>query len=113
MKERAMQILNLRYLIEVDVRSSYKTHAFENHPDRRPEINSASDALVYEQKIKVVNQAYELLIEVLNGVNIDLTKYAMLEDTDLVQSVLPKDVKPAPLGKTDQELWMERYGNLI
>ncbi len=67
----------------------------------------------YENKIKVVNQSYELLLDILGGKPIDLNKYRLLEDTSLVQSLLPENEKAASLGKTEQELWMERYGNII
>jgi len=36
LKERALEILNLRYPIESDIKSSYKKRIFENHPDRHP-----------------------------------------------------------------------------
>jgi hypothetical protein len=113
-KERALQILNLKYPIEADIKSSYKRRVFENHPDRHPESRDNPYVLrEYEKKIKVINQAYELLLDILNSVKIDLIKYCLLKDTDLVQSLLPENVKPIPLGKTEQELWMERYGNLM
>lgn len=114
LKERALQILNLKYPIEADIKSSYKRRIFENHPDRHPELKDNQDKLrEYEKKIKVINQGYELLLDILNSVKIDPNKYCLLEDTDLVQSLLPENVKPIPLGKTEQELWMERYGNLL
>jgi hypothetical protein len=113
-KERALQVLNLRYLIESDIKSSYKKRIFENHPDRHPKLRDKPDELKeFENKIKVINQAYELLLDVLNSVKIDLTKYCLLEDTKLVQSLLPENVIPVTLGKTERELWMEKYGNLI
>ncbi len=114
LKERALQILNLKYPLESDIRDSYKRRTLKYHPDRHPETKDNSDKLrEYENKIKLVNQAYELLLDVFSGMQIDLNKYHLLEDTALVQSLLPEDVKPVPLGKTDQELWMERYGNII
>jgi hypothetical protein len=114
LKERALQILNLKYPIEADIKSSYKRRIFEYHPDRHPEIRANSDELSEcEKKIKVINQSYELLLDALKSVKIDLNKYSLLEDADLVQSLLPKNVKPTPLGKTEQEIWMERYGDLM
>jgi hypothetical protein len=113
-KERALQILNLRYLVKSDIKSSYKKRIFEYHPDRHPKLcDNPHEMREFEKKVMVVNQAYELLLDVLNGVKIDVSKYCLLEDTELVQSVLPENVKPAPLGKTEQELWIEKYGNLI
>jgi hypothetical protein len=62
LKERALQILNLRYPIEPDIKSSYKSRIFECHPDRHPEAKENSAKLLeYENKIKVINQAYELV----------------------------------------------------
>jgi hypothetical protein len=75
-------------------------------------LNSAK-RLEYENKIKVINQSYELLLDVLQGVQINISKYSLLEDTGLVQSLLPKSVKTAPLGKTALELWTENYGDVL
>jgi len=113
LKERALEILNLRYPIESDIKSSYKKRIFENHPDRHPKLGDNSNELRdCEEKVKVLNQAYELLLDILNSVKIDTKKYCLLEDTDLVQSLLPENAKPIALGKSEQELWMEKYGNL-
>lgn len=114
LKERALQILNLRYPIEYDIKSSYKRRIFEYHPDRHPEAKENSAKRVeYENKIKIINQSYELLLDVLHGVQINISKYSLLEDTGLVQSILPENVKPAPLGKTALELWTENYGDML
>ena len=114
LKERALQILNLRYPIESDIKSSYKRRIFDYHPDRHPEVNeNPSKLLEHGNKIKVINQSYELLLDVLHGIQIDPNKYGLLEDTSLVQSILPENVKPKPLGKTSLELWKEHYGNTI
>jgi len=112
LKERALQILNIRYPIEDDIKGSYKRRIFEYHPDRHPETKDDPDALkVYENKIMLINQAYELLLDVLSKVQIDLGKYCLLEDVALVQSLLPENIKPAPIAKTEQELWIEKYGD--
>jgi hypothetical protein len=114
LKERALQILNLRYPIESDIKSSYKRRTFEYHPDRHPEAKGNSDKLLeHEKKIKVINQAYELLLDVLHGIQINISKYSLLEDTGLVQSILPESVKPTPLGKTALELWTENYRDTL
>lgn len=114
LKERALQILNLRYPIESDIKSSYKKRVFEYHPDRHPEAKGNSDKLLEnENKIKVINQSYELMQDFLHGIHIDPSKYSLLEDTALVQTILPQSVKPAPLGKTTLELWTENYGHMI
>jgi hypothetical protein len=114
LKERALQILNLKYPIEADVKSSFKGRIFDYHPDRHPGAKDNSDKwLEYENKIKVINQSYELLLDVLHNVQIDIVKYSLLEDTALVQSILPENVKPVPLGKTAKELWIENYGDML
>jgi len=114
LRERALQILNLKYPIELDIRDSYKRRTLEYHPDRHPDTKDNPDKLrECENKMMVVNQSYELLLDALGSQPINLNKYRLLEDTALVQSLLPENVKPVPLGKTEQELWMERYGNII
>jgi hypothetical protein len=104
----------LRYLIESDIKSSYKRRIFDYHPDRHLEVKEKSDKLLeHEKKIKVINQSYELLMDVLHGIQIDPSKYSLLEDTGLVQLMLPENVKPKPLGKTSLEFWTEKYGNML
>jgi curved DNA-binding protein CbpA len=110
LKERALQILNLRYLDEADVKISYRRRIFDYHPDRHPEsIDNPEQLKSYEKKIMAINQAYELLQDVLGKRSIDLAKYCLLEDTALVQLLLPEEVKPTPIGKTEQELWIEKF----
>jgi hypothetical protein len=114
LKERALQILNLRYVIESDIKTSYRKRIFEHHPDRHPEAKENSDKQVeYENKIKVINQSYELLLDVMHGIQINISKYSLLEDNGLVQSILPENVKPATLGKTELEIWTEKYGDML
>jgi hypothetical protein len=72
LKERALQILNLRYPIESDIKSSYKRRIFEYHPDMHPETKDNPNKVAeYENRIKVINQSYELLRDILCGVQID------------------------------------------
>jgi predicted Fe-Mo cluster-binding NifX family protein len=88
LKERALQILNLQYVIESDIKTSYRKRIFEYHPDQYPEAKENSDKLLeYENKIKVINQSYELLLDVLNGVQINISKYSLLEDNGLDSGV--------------------------
>lgn len=109
-KERALQILNLRYLLEPDIKGSYRRRLFEHHPDKHPEAEDNPGKLgELQNRIKVINQSYGLLLDVLRGSRIDLRKYSLLEDTGLVESVLPQNVKPVPLGKTELELWKEKF----
>jgi len=110
LKERALQVLNLRYLIEDDIKASYRRKIFTYHPDRHPETkNDPVQLKSYEEKIMVINQAYELLQELLCQPPINLSKYCLLEDTALVQSLLPETEKPVPVGKTEQDIWIENY----
>ena len=114
LRERALQILNLKYPIELDIKDSHKRRTLEYHPDRHPNIRDNPDKLrEYQNKMMVVNQSYELLLDGLHHQPINLDKYRLLEDTALVQSLLPEKVKPVPLGKTEQELWLDRCRNLI
>jgi hypothetical protein len=114
LKERAMQILNLKYPILADISDAYKRRTLTYHPDRHPHAKDDPEKLKeYENNTMVINQAYELLLDTLSSQPIDLSKYQLLEDTNLVQSLLPENVKPVPLGKTDQELWVERWGGII
>jgi hypothetical protein len=114
LKERALQILNLRYLIEHDIKASYRNRILQYHPDKHPEDKGNQNKQEeYENKMMVINQANELLLDLLQDIKIDRSKYSLLEDTGLVQSVLPQNVKPAPLGKTEMELWKERYKNIL
>jgi len=113
LKERALQILNLKYPLESDIKSSYKRRMLEYHPDRHPETGDNPNAKEYEKKTKVINQLYELLLDILGGTQIDSSKYCLIDDTALVQSLLPENIKPVPLGKTEQELWMERWSSII
>ncbi len=114
LKERALQVLNLRYLVRSDVKYSYKKRIVDNHPDKHMETKNCPEKLrEYEDKIKVINQAYELLTAVLDGEQVDCSKFSLLEDSGLVQSVLPEGVKPVPLGKTEQELWVEKWGSFF
>jgi DnaJ-class molecular chaperone len=59
LKERALQILNLRYPIESDIKSSYKRRIFEHHPDRHPETKDNPNKVAeYEKQ----NQGYQSII---------------------------------------------------
>jgi hypothetical protein len=114
LKIRALQVLNLRYLIENDIKGSYRRKIVECHPDKHPEHKGDLEKREeYENKMKVINQSYELLLDCLQGTKIDRSKYALLENTEMVQLVLPQKVKPVPLGKTEMEIWKERYENVI
>ena len=114
LKERALQILNVRYLIEEDIHASYRRRSLAHHPDRHPEVNENPQKREEStNRIMVINQAYELLLDLLQHRPIDRSKYPLLENTGLVQLVLPPNVQPTPLGKTEMELWKERYGNVI
>ena len=114
LKERALQILNLRYLIEQDIKASYRRRILEYHPDKHPEDKeNPNKREEYQKRTIVINQAHELLLDLLQDIKIDRSKYPLLENTSLVQLVLPQNVKPAPLGKTEMEIWKETYENII
>lgn len=114
LKERALQILNLRYLNEQDIKASYRRRVIQYHPDKHPEEKVNPKKMEeYQDKMRVINQAHELLLDLLQDIKIDRSKYSLLENTDLVQSVLPQDVNPVPLGKTKTDLWKEKYKGVI
>lgn len=114
LRERALQVLNLKYPIESDIKDSYRRRTLEYHPDRHPDAkDNLKKANKYKNEMTVINQSYELLMDFIAGQMIDINKYHSLEDTALVQSLLPENVKPAPLKKTEIELWIEKYGNGI
>lgn len=114
LKERALQILNLRYLIEEDIKASYRRRILEYHPDKHPEDKeNPTKREEYKNIMMVINQANELLLDLLQDIKIDQGKYSLLENTSMVQLVLPQNVKAAPLGKTKMEIWKERYDNII
>lgn len=100
LKMRAKQILNLRYPIKQDIENAYRTRANTYHPDK-PKGST--------RKMQLLNQAYDILLDE----NPNLDKYKLLEDTELVQSLLPAGIKPTPLGKTYIEFWKERYSDMI
>lgn len=114
LKARALQVLNLRYLIESDIKSSYQIRIIQYHPDKHPEARNNQKKLEeYENKIKLINQSYELLLDALQGIQLNLSKYSLLEETNLVQSMLPPNAKPTPLGKTELEIWKENFGHML
>jgi|GEM_PF-2038820 len=114
LKERALQILNLRYLIEQDIKAAYRRRILEYHPDKHPEDEGNPNKLEeYKNKMMAINEAHELLLDLLQNIKIDRSKYSLLENTGMVQSLLPQNVKPAPLEKTEMELWKERYRDMI
>jgi curved DNA-binding protein CbpA len=114
LKERALQILNLRYLIEQDIKASYRRRILEYHPDKHPEDKEKPNKREeYKNRMMVINQAYELLLDSLQDIKIDRSKYPILENNSLVQLLLPHNAKPTPLGKTEMEIWKEKYENII
>jgi curved DNA-binding protein CbpA len=114
LKERAFQILNLRYLIKQDIQASYRKRILTYHPDRHPENNdNPHQREESTNRMMVINQAHELLLDLLQNNTIDRRKYPLLENTSRIQSLLPQNVTPTPLGKTEMEIWKERYGNGI
>ncbi len=114
LKERALQVLNLRYLVENDIKGSYRRKIVEFHPDKHPEYkDDPNKREEYENKMKVINQSNELLLNLLHGMKIDSRNFALLENTELVKLLLPQNIKPVPLGKTEMEIWKERYENVI
>lgn len=100
LKLRAQQILNLRYPIRQDIENSYRRRANIYHPDK-PEGST--------KKMQLLNQGHDIL----SDKNPDLETYKMLENTKLVQSLLPVGIKPTPLGKTYIKIWKECYADMI
>jgi len=89
---RAEQILGLdSYANEEEIKSAYRRLTLRYHPDRDPKDHSLM------RKMQLIVQAHDLLLK---GMVYDenLKQYELLEDDELVRSILPKGDEPEPLG---------------
>ncbi|MCP8323784.1 MAG: DnaJ domain-containing protein [Candidatus Methylarchaceae archaeon HK02M2] len=89
---RAEQILGLdSYAKEEDIKNAYRKLTLRYHPDR----DSKDHSLM--RKMQLIVQAHDLLLK---GMVYDdnLRQYELLEDDELVRSLLPEGEEPEPLG---------------
>ncbi|MGQ9719402.1 MAG: J domain-containing protein [Nitrososphaerales archaeon] len=93
-RRRAEQVLGLTSdASKEDIVKAYRKLALRYHPDRNPKDRDSM------KKMQLIAQAHDLL---LRGIVYDnnLKQYELLEDDDLVKSILPEGVEPEPLGQS-------------
>lgn len=100
LKKRALQVLRLKPgATRSEIKKSFWKLALRHHPDRTEE-GSAGD-----RRMKLLVQAYELLAE---NTHVDPSKYRLLEDDELILSILPKGTGIEPLRPTYEE-WHKKH----
>jgi curved DNA-binding protein CbpA len=102
LKKRAFQVLRLEPKANVsEIKKQFRKLSLKYHPDR-------TKASAANRKMQLIVQAYELLTK---KTYIDPSKYKILEDDQLIFTVLPKGTKIEPLRPTYEE-WNKKqfYG---
>ncbi len=100
---RAEQILGLDSdASDEEIKRAYRRIALKYHPDRDLKDHSLT------RKMQLIVQAYDLLLKgmVYDG---NLKYYKLLEDDELVRSVLPKGVEPEPLGESYKDWHRKQF----
>ncbi|MFH0896878.1 MAG: J domain-containing protein [Candidatus Bathyarchaeota archaeon] len=91
---RAKQVLNVEDYIESNVKKNFYSRIAKYHPDKH-----GSDTT---EQAKVLIEAYDVLTSRAKPLECKL-----LEDDDLVASLLPKDMKPVKLGVRYED-WLKQ-----
>ncbi|MGQ9468368.1 MAG: DnaJ domain-containing protein [Nitrososphaerales archaeon] len=101
-RKRAEQILGVDSdASEEKINKAYRRLILKYHPDRNPKDHDSI------KKMQLIAQAYDLL---LRGMVYDdnLKRYELLEDDELVRSILPKGVELEPLGESYRD-WHRKH----
>jgi len=102
-RRRAEQILSVDSdSSEVEIKKAYRRLILKYHPDRNPKDHDSM------KKMQLIAQAHDLL---LRGIvyDDDLKRYELLEDDELVKSILPKGVEPEPLGESYRDWHRKQF----
>ncbi|MGB9659975.1 MAG: DnaJ domain-containing protein [Nitrososphaerales archaeon] len=101
-KRRAEQILGVDSdASEDEIKRAYRRLILRYHPDRNPKNHNSM------KKMQLIAQAYDLLLK---GIVYDDPKqYELLEDEELIRSILPKGVEPEPLGESYKDWHRKRF----
>ncbi len=99
LQKRALQVLRLKpNATRSEIKKSFWKLALRHHPDRTKE------GLAGDKIMQLLVQAYELLTETY----VDPSKYKLLEDDELILSILPKGTRIEPLRPTYEE-WHKKH----
>jgi hypothetical protein len=100
LKRRAFQVLQLEPEADIsEIKKQFWKLSLKYHPDR----TTASAA---NRRMQLIVQAYELLTK---DRYMDSSKYKLLEDDQLILTVLPKGVKIEPLRPTYEEWHKKQF----
>jgi curved DNA-binding protein CbpA len=100
LKRRAFQVLQLEPEAKIsEIKKQFWKLSLKYHPDRT--IASAAN-----RRMQLIVQAYELLTK---DTYIDSSKYNLLEDDQLILTVLPKGTRIEPLRPTYEEWHKKQF----
>lgn len=101
-KRRAEQILGVdSEASEDEIKRAYRRLVLKYHPDRNPEDHNSM------KRMQLITQAYDLLLK---GIDYDDPKqYELLEDEELIRSILPKGIEPEPLGESYKDWHRKQF----
>jgi len=100
---RAEQILGLdSYASEEEIKRAYRRLTLRYHPDRNLKDHNLM------RKMQLIVQAHDLLLK---GIfyNDNLKHYELLEDDELIRSVLPDGAEPEPLGMSYKDWHRKQF----